>query len=314
MDTPYNVLFLCTGNSARSIMGEALIRHWGGARFRGFSAGSHPRGSVHPLALEVLRRFHLPVQGLRSKSWDEFAGPSAPPLNFVFTVCDRAASEVCPIWPGQPMTAHWGIEDPAAVEGSDEVRTRAFVKAFGTGRAREDLHEPAPRAARPAGASEEARRHRADAVHERGDVPGHPQIMMPVGFSKRLAAEALGTALLVAAVVGSGIMGDRLAGGNVAIALLANTIATGAALVALIVTFGPISGAHLNPLVTAMEAWAGRLAPADAIGYAAGQIAGPVLGVVLAHAMVGVAPYSVSEHVRSGMAQEAEQRPSRRLA
>jgi protein-tyrosine-phosphatase len=130
MDTPYNVLFLCTGNSARSIMGEALIRHWGGARFRGFSAGSHPRGSVHPLALEVLRRFHLPVQGLRSKSWDEFARPSAPALNFVFTVCDRAASEVCPIWPGQPMTAHWGIEDPAAVEGSDEVRTRAFVKAF----------------------------------------------------------------------------------------------------------------------------------------------------------------------------------------
>jgi glycerol uptake facilitator-like aquaporin len=127
--------------------------------------------------------------------------------------------------------------------------------------------------------------------------------MMPVGFSKRLAAEALGTALLLAAVVGSGIMGDRLAGGNVAIALLANTIATGAALVALIVSFGPISGAHLNPLVTAMEAWAGRLAPADAIGYAVAQTAGAVLGVGLAHAMFGVALYSVSEHVRSGMAQ-----------
>jgi arsenate reductase (thioredoxin) len=130
MTTPYNVLFLCTGNSARSIIGEALINHWGTGRFRGFSAGSHPKGEVHPLALEVLRRHRLPVDGLRSKSWDEFAAPGAPPLHFVFTVCDRAAKEVCPIWPGQPMTAHWGIEDPAAVEGSDEARTRAFNRTF----------------------------------------------------------------------------------------------------------------------------------------------------------------------------------------
>jgi arsenate reductase len=130
MNEPYNVLFLCTGNSARSIMGEALVRHWGQGRFRGFSAGSHPKGAVHPMALELLRRYHMPIDMLRSKSWDEFAAPGAPPLHFVFTVCDRAAKEVCPLWPGQPMTAHWGIEDPAAVEGPDEVKLRAFNKAF----------------------------------------------------------------------------------------------------------------------------------------------------------------------------------------
>jgi arsenate reductase len=124
------VLFLCTGNSARSILGEALVNHWGKGRFRGFSAGSHPRGAVHPLALEVLRQYRMPIDGLRSKSWDEFAQPGAPPLHFVFTVCDRAASEVCPVWPGQPMTAHWGLEDPAAVEGTDDTKTRAFQKTF----------------------------------------------------------------------------------------------------------------------------------------------------------------------------------------
>src|SRR5215510_12487130 len=130
MTHPYNVLFLCTGNSARSIIGEALINHRGKGRFRGFSAGSHPRGEVHPLALEVLTKHDLPTSGLRSKSWDEWAAPGAPPLHFVFTVCDRAAMEVCPLWPGQPMTAHWGVEDPAAVEGSDETKLRAFSKAF----------------------------------------------------------------------------------------------------------------------------------------------------------------------------------------
>jgi arsenate reductase len=130
MTEPYNVLFLCTGNSARSIFGEALINHWGKGRFRGVSAGSHPKGQVHPMALEVLKRYHMPTSSLRSKSWDEFARPEAPPLHFVFTVCDRAASEVCPLWPGQPMTAHWGIADPAAVEGPDEVKRRAFHQAF----------------------------------------------------------------------------------------------------------------------------------------------------------------------------------------
>jgi protein-tyrosine-phosphatase len=126
----YNVLFLCTGNSARSIMAEALLNYWGKGRFQTFSAGSHPKGHVHPLAIEVLRRNHLPTEALRSKSWDEFATPDALPLDFVFTVCDRAAQEVCPIWPGQPMTAHWDIHDPAAVEGSNEEKERAFNKAF----------------------------------------------------------------------------------------------------------------------------------------------------------------------------------------
>jgi len=126
----YNVLFLCTGNSARSILAEALLNRLGGGRFQAFSAGSFPKGDVHPLALETLRRNHLPADGFRSKSWNEFSGPGAPPLHFVFTVCDRAAQEVCPIWPGQPMTAHWGVEDPAGVEGSDETKTRAFERAF----------------------------------------------------------------------------------------------------------------------------------------------------------------------------------------
>ena len=124
----YNVLFLCTGNSARSILGEAVLNHlaMNGGRFRAFSAGSHPKGEVNPFALEVLSHNHFPVAGLRSKSWDEFAAPGAPRLDFVFTVCDQAAQETCPFWPGQPMTAHWGLPDPAAVEGSDEAKRKAF--------------------------------------------------------------------------------------------------------------------------------------------------------------------------------------------
>jgi arsenate reductase len=126
----YNVLFLCTGNSARSIMAEALLNHIGRGRFRAYSAGSRPTGRVNPLALATLEQNHLPTEGARSKSWEEFAVPDAPPLHFVFTVCDRAAAEVCPIWPGQPMTAHWGVADPAAVEGTDQEKERAFTLAF----------------------------------------------------------------------------------------------------------------------------------------------------------------------------------------
>jgi arsenate reductase len=126
IDRPYNVLFLCTGNSARSILAEALVNHSGRGQFRGFSAGSHPKGAVHPIALALLKRMTLPTEGLRSKSWDEFAEPGAPPLDFVFTVCDNAAGEACPYWPRQPMTAHWGVPDPAAVEGTEADKWIAF--------------------------------------------------------------------------------------------------------------------------------------------------------------------------------------------
>jgi len=129
-ETAYNVLFLCTGNSARSILAESLMNHWGRGRFRAFSAGSHPKGQVHPIALELLRKMNMSTEGLRSKSWEEFAVPGAPTLDFVFTVCDNAAAEVCPYWPGQPMTAHWGIPDPAAVEGTDQEKWVAFRTAF----------------------------------------------------------------------------------------------------------------------------------------------------------------------------------------
>jgi arsenate reductase len=126
----YNVLFLCTGNSARSIMAEAILKHKGRDVFSAYSAGSHPSGSVRPEAIHQIEAAGLSVEGLRSKSWDEFSAPDAPPINFIFTVCDNAANEVCPIWPGHPMTAHWGIPDPAAVEGTPEEKARAFCDAF----------------------------------------------------------------------------------------------------------------------------------------------------------------------------------------
>lgn len=129
-DAPRNVLFLCTGNSARSILAEALLAGMGKGRFRAFSAGSHPAGQVNPLAIEILQKNRLATEGLRSKSWDEFAKPGAPALDFVFTVCANAAGEVCPVWPGQPITAHWGVDDPAAVTGDDPTRRRAFLNTY----------------------------------------------------------------------------------------------------------------------------------------------------------------------------------------
>lgn len=130
MQPPLNVLFLCTGNSARSIMSEVMMNAVGAPRFSAYSAGSHPTGKVNLFAIELLRKNRLPVDGLRSKSWDEFAQPGAPKLDFVFTVCDEAAGEVCPIWPGRPIRAHWGVEDPAAVDGDDEAKRKAFFRAY----------------------------------------------------------------------------------------------------------------------------------------------------------------------------------------
>jgi len=125
-----NVLFLCTGNSARSILAEAYLNSAGKGRFTAYSAGSHPAGKVNPFAIDLLEKNRLPAQGLRSKNWDEFAAPGAPKMDFVFTVCDNAAGEVCPIWPGQPITARWGVADPATVVGSDEAKRKAFLRAF----------------------------------------------------------------------------------------------------------------------------------------------------------------------------------------
>jgi arsenate reductase (thioredoxin) len=127
-DRMFHVLFLCTGNSARSIMAEVLMNRLGQGKFLAYSAGSHPKGTVHPLALATLQGMHLSVDGLRSKSWEEFAGPDAPPLDFLFTVCDDAAAEVCPMWPGAPMTAHWGVEDPAAFVGTEEEQRQKFLE------------------------------------------------------------------------------------------------------------------------------------------------------------------------------------------
>lgn len=128
-DKPFNVLFLCTGNSARSILAEALLNQLGRGRFKAYSAGSHPAGKVNPFSLEILNGVGLPTDGLRSKNWDEFAKPGAPQMDFIFTVCDNAAGEVCPVWPGKPITAHWGVADPAAVEGTEEQKRAAFRDA-----------------------------------------------------------------------------------------------------------------------------------------------------------------------------------------
>lgn len=138
-DPSYNVLFICTGNTARSILAEGLMNHLGGRHFRAHSAGSRPKGTVNPFALQALADWHIPTEGFRSKNWDEFAKPGAPVMDFVFTVCDNAAGEVCPIWPGQPVTAHWGVPDPAAVQGSDAQKAKAFLDAAVTLRRRIEL-------------------------------------------------------------------------------------------------------------------------------------------------------------------------------
>ncbi len=144
MTQPLNVLFLCTGNSARSILAEAILNFRGQGKFRAFSAGSHPKGEVHPMALDLIRAMKMPTEGLGSKSWDEFARPGAPQMHFIITVCDNAKGEVCPIWPGMPMTAHWGVPDPAAAEGNAAERALAFRDAFAMLARRIDLFTSLP--------------------------------------------------------------------------------------------------------------------------------------------------------------------------
>ena len=157
----YNVLFLCTHNSARSVIAEAIINHLGKGKFRGYSAGSHPRGQIHPYALDLLAKNNYDVSGLRPKSWDEFAAPGAPEMDFVFTVCDDAANEVCPMWPGQPMTAHWGLPDPSAVEGTEVTKRLAFADTHRMLYHRIGIFlSSTDGLARPARAAEEARRDR----------------------------------------------------------------------------------------------------------------------------------------------------------
>src|SRR5882724_8003478 len=198
MQGHYNVLFLCTSNSARSIIAEAIMNLKGRPKFTAYSAGSHPSGMLRPEALRQLRTAHIPTTGLRSKAWDEFSLPDSPELHFVFTVCDNAAKEVCPIWPGQPMTAHWGIPDPAAVQGTTEQVERAFRDAFLHARpAHHPVSQPSAGQSRPA---------RTQAGN-REDRPA-----MKFSLHARAIAEFVGTAFLLAAVVGSGIMGEQLAG------------------------------------------------------------------------------------------------------
>jgi protein-tyrosine-phosphatase len=166
-ERPYNVLFLCTGNSARSILAEVLIEHWGKERFKGYSAGSFPKGAVHPLALDALERLHLPTHGLRSKSWNEFARPGSPVMDFVFTVCDQAAGELCPVWPGNPVTAHWGVPDPAVADGTEAELRRAFREAYV---ALENRIQAFRRAA-----DREARAWRSNATSMRSATPARPR-------------------------------------------------------------------------------------------------------------------------------------------
>lgn len=144
MEKTYNVLFLCSGNSARSIMAEVLLNHWGRGRFRAFSAGSHPAAEVHPLTIELLERLEFPTEGLRTKSWNEFSAPGAPVMDFVFTVCDKTRDEPCPEWPGQPLTAHWGVPDPVLAQGDEIMRMNAFREAFHTLESRVKLFASLP--------------------------------------------------------------------------------------------------------------------------------------------------------------------------
>jgi glycerol uptake facilitator-like aquaporin/protein-tyrosine-phosphatase len=283
---PYNVLFLCTGNSARSIMAEAILSRFGAGKFNAYSAGSMPKGAVHPEALKLLQRMNYKTDAFRSKSWDEFTQPGAPQLDFVFTVCDNAAGEVCPVWPGQPMTAHWGVPDPPAVEGSAIEVAQAFADAYGRLNNRIAIFVNLPFD----GLDRLSLQRRLDDIGKSKDA-------------SRVAAEFGGALVLTAVVIGSGVMGVRMADGNAAIALLANTLATAAILFVLITALAPVSGAHFNPAVTLVFALKRELAWGDALAFVLAQIAGCVAGVVLAHVMFELPLLQTATNVREGPSQ-----------
>ena len=295
-DHIFNVLFLCTGNSARSIIAEAILNRVGAGRFKAFSAGSHPKGEVHPYALQLLKTLNHDTSFARSKDWNEFAAPGAPEMNFVFTVCDNAANEACPVWPGQPMTAHWGVPDPAAVEGTEAEKHLAFADTYRMLNNRISIFISLPMNT----LDKLALQKRLDEIG-RESAEGRLSIVA-FDLSRRLVAEALGTAMLVATVVGSGIMADRLTD-DVAVALLGNTLPTGAILVVLITILGPISGAHFNPAVTLVFALRREIEANAALAYVAAQIAGGIAGTFLAHAMFELPILQLSTTVRTGTGQ-----------
>ena len=299
----YNVLFLCTGNSARSIMAEAILNRAGQGNFRAFSAGSQPKGQVHPYTLDLLRKVHYDVSNARSKSWLEFSQPDSPKLDFVFTVCDNAAGEACPYWPGQPMTAHWGVPDPAAATGTEAEIRFAFADTLRMLTNRINIFVSLPLAKLDKLEFAKATRcHWQNQGRRRtGDRGRMSDGSTPL--SRRLVAEALGSAILVATVVGSGIMAEQLAGGNQAIALLGNTIPTGAILVVLITILGPVSGAHFNPAVTLVFAARGETPWSEVVPYIVVQCVGAILGTVLAHLMFDLAPLAIGIKARSGPSQ-----------
>jgi glycerol uptake facilitator-like aquaporin/protein-tyrosine-phosphatase len=300
-ERPFNVLFLCTGNSARSIMAEAILSKLGQGKFHAYSAGSHPKGQVNPHAIRLLQSLGYDTSPFRSKSWNDFAKPGAPPLDFAFTVCDNAAGETCPVWPGQPMTAHWGVPDPAEATGSPAEIALAFKDAYRMlyTSAHWGLHGAADPEPRPTQPAIEAER---DRPHERRNGEGKRTELMP-SLPQRVFCEWLGTAFLLAAVVGSGIMAQKLAGGNGALALLCNTIPTGAILVVLILAFGPLSGAHFNPAVSLALALRGEVPSSTAALYIGAQVFGGITGVWAAHLMFELPLWQFSTAVRTGSGQ-----------
>jgi glycerol uptake facilitator-like aquaporin/protein-tyrosine-phosphatase len=299
-DRPYAVLFLCTGNSARSIMAEAILNRLGAGKFRAYSAGSQPKGQVHPETLRLMRSLGYDTSGFRSKSWDEFAAaPGAPEFDFVFTVCDNAAAEACPLWPGQPMTAHWGIPDPAAASGTPAEIALAFKDAYRMLHQRIGIFTALPLRARSVDAATQAEGDRPHA--RRGGEGGGADVKS--SLTRRVVAESLGTAFLLAAVVGSGIMAARLAGGNGALALLGNTLPTGAMLTVLILTLGPISGAHFNPAVSIAATLRGEMPASVTALYVGAQVLGGILGVWAAHLMFELPLWQVSVTTRTGQGQ-----------